>query len=156
MLPRFFFRQNKHILEWNYLLIYGSFKALFENLGGTSILPVLPYGYAPAESPSSSSWFLLLLIQGRMKWRNPRLALYDMYPWLCNRVGWKNFHYTKWKLLLWVLWTVDPLNSLINKQTKINEYGGKIFLFITWNMRVWWNFFFIFYMKKWKYFGKKL
>ena len=46
------------------------------------------------------------------------------------------------------------LNSLINKQTRISEYGGKIYLFVTWKMRVWWNFFYI-YMKSWKYGGKK-
>ena len=31
------------------------------------------------------------------------------------------------------------LNSLINKQTRISEYGGKIYLFVTWKMRVWWK-----------------
>ena len=33
--------------------------------------------------------------QGRMKWRNPRLALYDT---LCNREGWKNFHHIRKEL----------------------------------------------------------
>ena len=30
--------------------------------------------------------------QGRTKWRNLILALYDMPLMLCNKVGWENFH----------------------------------------------------------------
>ena len=34
--------------------------------------------------------------------------------------------------------SVATLNSLINKQTRINEQGGKIFLL---KLQVWWTFF---------------
>ena len=37
--------------------------------------------------------------KGRRNWRNPRVALYGMYPW-CNRVGWENFYIIWWHCVL--------------------------------------------------------
>ena len=101
---------NKH--EWQTLSHLGSIQNLH-----TSPIPqtsILGFYWRFLQQDSSTYAFVFLQIkfsslhfgiaaalpnrwhQGRTKWRNPRLGLYDMYPckalMLCNRVGWENFH----------------------------------------------------------------